>query len=267
MASRPFVLGGIINSSPSSVPWTGATRQTVACGTQQASRTAGRTHCSSCGPSLSISPDEIPLQDVHIGAPLRTATVGSPPVPARSAGALPRAATDRLFIGPRVAYPSPRPPLSRPPVATAHSQRLLSLSRVKSIQRASLHRPSSSMGNICGKAEPNPSPPGRVLGSAPAPRTTSSVPKKVGGPPRTLGGGSGGHEPAGGDSSVDPGDARRRAAEAAEARAKAANKGGKLKAQLNAQKKQSRSDTMKGASEAERRARDADEGLEARQWN
>jgi len=74
------------------------------------------------------------------------------------------------------------------------------------------------MGNICGKAEPNPSPPGRVLGSAPAPRTTSSVPKKVGGPPRTLGGGSGGHEPAGGDSSVDPGDARRRAAEAAEVR-------------------------------------------------
>ncbi|KAJ6445883.1 hypothetical protein O9K51_00648 [Purpureocillium lavendulum] len=98
------------------------------------------------------------------------------------------------------------------------------------------------MGNICGKAEANPSPPGRVLGSTPAPKTTSSVPNKVGGPPRTLGGGSGNNgngEPGrGGPSSGgDPGDARRRAAEAAEARAKAANKGGKLSAQLNAQKK------------------------------
>ncbi|UNI21081.1 hypothetical protein JDV02_007100 [Purpureocillium takamizusanense] len=127
------------------------------------------------------------------------------------------------------------------------------------------------MGNICGKAESNPSPPGRILGSAPAPRTTSSVPKKVGGPPRTLGGGGAGGNvvpgAAGGDSSGDPGDARRRAAEAAEARAKAANKGGKLKAQLTSQQKKSRTETLKGASEAERRARDADEGLEARQWN
>lgn len=68
------------------------------------------------------------------------------------------------------------------------------------------------MGNICGKTESEPDArAGRRLGSAPptGPKT-APVPKKVGGPPRTLGSGGGG------DSGSDPGDARRKAAEAAE---------------------------------------------------
>jgi hypothetical protein len=70
------------------------------------------------------------------------------------------------------------------------------------------------MGNICGKTEPEAfSQPGRVLGSAPAPAAgTAPVPKKVGGPPRTLGSG-----PAV-EASGDTDDARRKAAEAAEVR-------------------------------------------------
>jgi hypothetical protein len=70
------------------------------------------------------------------------------------------------------------------------------------------------MGNICGKQESDAfSQPGRVLGSAPPPAPkTAPVPKKVGGPPRTLGGGS-----STGDGS-DLVDARRKAAEAAEVR-------------------------------------------------
>ncbi|KAH6608708.1 hypothetical protein Trco_002054 [Trichoderma cornu-damae] len=121
------------------------------------------------------------------------------------------------------------------------------------------------MGNICGKAEPEPNPqPGRPLGSAPPPGPkTSRVPQKVGGPPRTLGG-------VGGDSgggSSDPSDARRRAAEAAEARAKASAKGGKLQSQLTAQKKQNRSSTLAEASNQELRAREADDAARARNWD
>lgn len=69
------------------------------------------------------------------------------------------------------------------------------------------------MGNICGKTESEPDArAGRRLGSAPPPGPkTAPVPRKVGGPPRTLGSGGGG-----GDSGSDPGDARRKAAEAAE---------------------------------------------------
>lgn len=124
------------------------------------------------------------------------------------------------------------------------------------------------MGNICGKTESEPSQPGRPLGSAPPPGPkTSRVPQKVGGPPRTLGGaaGSGGSD-AGGTNSGDPSDARRKAAEAAEARAKASSKGGKLQSQLNAQKKQNRSSTLAEASNQELRARDADEAAQARNW-
>ncbi|KND89456.1 hypothetical protein TOPH_05872 [Tolypocladium ophioglossoides CBS 100239] len=125
------------------------------------------------------------------------------------------------------------------------------------------------MGNICGKEDPDASPPGRVLGSAPPAQKTSSIPKKVGGPPRTLGG-STSAPPSGEDSPGRGGgqvDARRRAAEAAEARAKAANKGGKLHSQLSAQKRQSRSDTLKQASEQEQRARDADNAARTRNWD
>lgn len=68
------------------------------------------------------------------------------------------------------------------------------------------------MGNICGKESADPmAQPGRRVGSAPAsgPKT-ASVPKtvKVGGPARTLGGAS--------PTAGEPGDAGRRAAEAAE---------------------------------------------------
>ncbi|KAM5360608.1 hypothetical protein ACJZ2D_013631 [Fusarium nematophilum] len=111
------------------------------------------------------------------------------------------------------------------------------------------------MGNICGKTEPEPfSQPGRVLGTAPPPASgTAPVPKKIGGPPRILGGGSSG------EASGDPDEARRRAAEAAEA-------SGKLQTQLTAQKKQTRADTLKDASEEQLRARESDQAAEARQW-
>ncbi|KAI9171559.1 hypothetical protein HJFPF1_01045 [Paramyrothecium foliicola] len=119
------------------------------------------------------------------------------------------------------------------------------------------------MGNCCGKPESDSfAQPGRPLGSAPAAPQTAPVPKKVGGPPRTLGGSGG--EP----SATAPDDARRKAAEAAEARAKSSSKpGGKLQAQLAAQKKQTRNDTLQDASQQELRARDAADAAEARNWN
>ncbi|CZT48292.1 uncharacterized protein RSE6_08967 [Rhynchosporium secalis] len=125
------------------------------------------------------------------------------------------------------------------------------------------------MGNLCGK-ESSPdafSQPGRTLSSAtPAqsPNPTSSVPKKVVGvgPARTLG--SQGQE----QSSSAQEDARRKAAEAAEARANAASKPkGKLGNQLAEQKKQTRNDTLEGLSKEERRIRHADAGAEARAYN
>ncbi|EKJ71222.1 hypothetical protein NXS19_001260 [Fusarium pseudograminearum] len=122
------------------------------------------------------------------------------------------------------------------------------------------------MGNICGKTEPEAfSQPGRVLGTAPPPTSgTAPVPKQVGGPPRTLGGGSA----TAASGSDDPENARRKAAEAAEARAKAASKpGGKLQTQLAAQKKQTRSETLKDASQEQLRAREADQATEARNWS
>jgi hypothetical protein len=69
------------------------------------------------------------------------------------------------------------------------------------------------MGALCGKESSNDpfSQPGRTLSSAPPPRTTSSVPaqRKVGGQPRTLGGSSSAN-------TASEGDARRKAADAAE---------------------------------------------------
>ncbi|KAI8632084.1 hypothetical protein F5Y19DRAFT_385144 [Xylariaceae sp. FL1651] len=128
------------------------------------------------------------------------------------------------------------------------------------------------MGNICGKSDSEAfSQPGRVLGSAPPQPQRASIPASVGGPPRTLGGGGAGT----GGSSAAPGndgnldDARRRAAEAAEARAQAASakSTGKLGSQLAAQKKQTRNDTLQEISNNERRQRDADEGAEARAYH
>jgi len=125
------------------------------------------------------------------------------------------------------------------------------------------------MGNLCGK-ESDPdhfAQPGRTLSSAPPSSNTktSSVPKKVGGPPRTLGSNS---SPANAGGSAQQEDARRKAAEAAEARANVANKPkGKLAAQLQEQKKQTRADTLEAASRDERRLRDADAAAEARVHN
>ncbi|KAK0672879.1 hypothetical protein QBC41DRAFT_334081 [Cercophora samala] len=130
------------------------------------------------------------------------------------------------------------------------------------------------MGNLCGKPSSDPfSSPGRRLDSAPSPgkpssasvpqsisaaKTSSTKPSpKVGGPPRTLGGSSTGDSPS---SSQD--DARRKAAEAAEARLQQSKKGGKLKAQLDKDKARTRVDTLKDASEIERRHRDADSNAE-----
>jgi hypothetical protein len=107
------------------------------------------------------------------------------------------------------------------------------------------------MGNCCGKPdEPesgNFSGPGRRLDSArPQAPTTAPVPSNIGGPPRPVGA----------------------AGDAAEARAKAApKKVGPLQAKLNAQKKQTRSDTLNDSSNQERRARDAEEAAEFRNWN
>ncbi|KAI1820233.1 hypothetical protein F4861DRAFT_77125 [Xylaria intraflava] len=116
------------------------------------------------------------------------------------------------------------------------------------------------MGNICGKSESEAfSQPGRVLGSAPPQPQRASVPAHVGGPPRALGGGPP-------SSTGDTDDARRRAAEAAEGRAQAATarSSGKLGAQLAAQKKQTRNDTLQEISHNERRQRDADAAAQAR---
>lgn len=73
------------------------------------------------------------------------------------------------------------------------------------------------MGNLCGKADSdNFSSPGRVVGAAPAQgsRPSAPVPRKVGGPGRTLGGGGGG--PSSSSSAAE--DARQKAALAAEVR-------------------------------------------------
>jgi len=122
------------------------------------------------------------------------------------------------------------------------------------------------MGNCCGKESSDPfSTPGRTLSSAPASNAnkTSSVPKKVGGPPRTLGSSN-----ASPQSASQQEDARRKAAEAAEARANSASKPkGKLGSQLQEQKKQTRTDTLEAASKDELRRRDADAAAETRAYN
>ncbi|OQV01352.1 hypothetical protein CLAIMM_06729 [Cladophialophora immunda] len=121
------------------------------------------------------------------------------------------------------------------------------------------------MGNLCSKSANQPdnfATPGRPVGSSTQPRQTSApVPQKITSstPGRALGGGDGG-----------PGveDAKSAAARAAEERAARASKpGGKLSSQLSAQKKQTQNQLLNSGSEAERRARDADQGAEARNWN
>ncbi|KAG5928484.1 hypothetical protein E4U42_000556 [Claviceps africana] len=125
------------------------------------------------------------------------------------------------------------------------------------------------MGNICGKEDPDPPLPTRIPSSVTPSHGKVSVPHasrkhKVGGPARTLGGPDGSAPP------VSPADAaadaRRKAAAAAEARAKA-NKPGKLQAKLDAQKRQPRNETLKAASEQERRTREIAQTEDARAYN
>jgi len=122
------------------------------------------------------------------------------------------------------------------------------------------------MGNLCGKESADPfSQPGRTVSSAPAPSNdrTSSVPKRVGGPPRTLGGASSDTQT---DSQRE--DARKKAAEAAEARAQSARKTtGKLGSQLQEQRKQTRTGTLEAVSKDERRLRDEETTAEVRAYN
>ncbi|KAI9051028.1 hypothetical protein LZ554_005136 [Drepanopeziza brunnea f. sp. 'monogermtubi'] len=130
------------------------------------------------------------------------------------------------------------------------------------------------MGNLCGKESPSPSDafakPGRTVGSAPPPNqnTTAALPKKVqvGGPPRTLGS-TPSPNPHQSSSNSTQDDARRKAAEAAEARANAQKPKGKLGAQLLEQKKQTQSQTLDALSRDERRARDADAAADTRAYN
>ncbi|KAH7328681.1 hypothetical protein B0I35DRAFT_473361 [Stachybotrys elegans] len=120
------------------------------------------------------------------------------------------------------------------------------------------------MGNCCGKPDAeNTLGPRHADSQAPTGPQTSRLPHKVGGPGRTLGGSS-----SAADTSAAAGDARQKAAEAAEARAKAASSGGgKLQSQLAAQKKQTRNDTLKEASEQTLRERESASAAEARNWN
>ncbi|KAG4032106.1 hypothetical protein MFRU_007g00200 [Monilinia fructicola] len=130
------------------------------------------------------------------------------------------------------------------------------------------------MGNCCSTSDPDPSPfnqPGRVLSSAPpnpnppsgttAPK--SSVPRKVGGPARTLGSGPSG---ASGNGSAQE-DARRKAAEAAEARLSSQKPKGSLGKRLQEEQAQTLETVRKNASAAERQRRDADAAADARAYN
>ncbi|MCJ1406971.1 hypothetical protein MMC19_001041 [Ptychographa xylographoides] len=119
------------------------------------------------------------------------------------------------------------------------------------------------MGNCFGKEEKSSgafTTPGRTIGDAPAsPALRATVPPKLSGPGRSLGGGT---------VAVDASDARSAAARAAEERAARANQPrGKLGQALATQKQQTRTGTLGNVSQNERRARDADAGAEARNWN
>ncbi|KIV88458.1 hypothetical protein B0A52_02386 [Exophiala mesophila] len=122
------------------------------------------------------------------------------------------------------------------------------------------------MGNLCSKSSNPPenfSTPGRPLGTSSQTKktTTTPVPQKLttSTPGRSLGGREG---------ASSPDDARSAAARAAEQRAAGANKsGGKLATNLANQKKQTQNQLLNAGSEAERRARDADENAQARTWN
>ncbi|KAK4237863.1 hypothetical protein C8A03DRAFT_34162 [Achaetomium macrosporum] len=125
------------------------------------------------------------------------------------------------------------------------------------------------MGNLCStERDADPfSQPGRRLGEAPAAPTSASVPasatspRRVGGPPRTLGGSEAGE--AGASSRGDGSEARLKAAAAAEARFQGSKQGGKLQAQLDRQRGMTDAKVLQQASETARRQRDLDESTSA----
>lgn len=114
------------------------------------------------------------------------------------------------------------------------------------------------MGNLCGKSskDENFQGAGRTVGSAPAPATKASVPAKLTGPGRTVGGTA----PTAAD------DPRAAAAAAAEARA---NKPvtGDLAKKLEEQKKQTRNQTLQQAAHENLAQRNADANTETRNYN
>ncbi|KAK4144702.1 uncharacterized protein C8A04DRAFT_27641 [Dichotomopilus funicola] len=132
------------------------------------------------------------------------------------------------------------------------------------------------MGNLCSSESDPFSQPGRTLGTTPARPTSVSVPasvnnnkpRRVGGPPRTLGSSSSspispttpgaGAGGAGGDPNSD---ARARAAAAAEERLLRANtnKGsGKLQGQLDQRRAMTDAAALREASRSEARQREVD---------
>ncbi|KAK3311279.1 uncharacterized protein B0T15DRAFT_68597 [Chaetomium strumarium] len=125
------------------------------------------------------------------------------------------------------------------------------------------------MGSLCSTERGGDpfSQPGRRLGETPAAPTSASVPasatspRRVGGPPRTLGG-SGAAE-AGASSRGDGQEARRKAGDAAKARFQGSKQGGKLKAQLDRQRGMTDTKVLQEASETARRQRDLDQSTSA----
>ncbi|KAH7414336.1 hypothetical protein DE146DRAFT_32272 [Phaeosphaeria sp. MPI-PUGE-AT-0046c] len=119
------------------------------------------------------------------------------------------------------------------------------------------------MGNLCGKeSKDNFEGQGRTLGSAPAPPTRASVPanassapkRTVGGPPRTLGEVNKDNDP------------KAAAAAAAEARNNRSTFGD-LQKKLDAQKRQTNTQTLQQAANESRLAREADQATETRNYN
>ncbi|KAF1915138.1 hypothetical protein BDU57DRAFT_576477 [Ampelomyces quisqualis] len=123
------------------------------------------------------------------------------------------------------------------------------------------------MGNLCGKeSKDNFEGQGRTLASAPAPKTKATIPssvtinaastpkRTVGGPPRTLG-----------DANIEN-DPKAAAAAAAEARNNRSSSGD-LQKKLDAQKRQTNTQTLQQAANENRKAREADQATETRNYN
>ncbi|KAK3299029.1 uncharacterized protein B0H64DRAFT_472220 [Chaetomium fimeti] len=124
------------------------------------------------------------------------------------------------------------------------------------------------MGNLCSSERDPFSQPGRPLGTTPPAPTSASVPaaakapRKVGGPPRTLGGSTTGSGSTSTTAAAD--DARARAAAAAEERLqKSKQGGGKLKAQLDQRRGMTDAEALRQASETEQRQRAVDQSTQA----